>query len=115
MGCGRNLCHRVIGPPTEGNRLCIELDAGTEMDREKCNEVSRVKAPTEEAKDAIDYKRRIELFQTACMEVKRIWNTVSFVVQDNVNLLAANIDEKSYEEAPKGISSVPGENWVRRF
>ena len=76
MGCGRNLCHRVTGPPTKGNRLCSELDAGTEMDRGKCNEVSRVKAPTVEAKDAIDCKRRIELFQTACMEVKRIWNTV---------------------------------------
>ena len=95
MRCGRNLCHRVTGLPTKGNCLCSELDAGTEMDRGKCNEVSRVKAPTVEAKDAIDYKRRIELFQTACMEVKRIWNTVIFVVQVNVNLLAGNIDEKS--------------------
>ena len=69
------------------------------------------KTPRAESIYAIDYSRRLELFETECkvfaipMEVRQ---KVLSVVSSDVDVLAVHGDERSHEEISKGISTVPG-------
>ena len=68
------------------------------------------KAPTTESVHAIDYSRRLELFETACkifaipMEVRHVWSRIRFFPW----CLFIRGDEGAHEEASERISTVPG-------
>ena len=75
------------------------------------------KTPTTESIYAIDYSRRLELFETACKvfampkEVRHVWSRIRFFPLFRATLTSLMVvhgDEISHEEIPKGISRVPG-------
>ena len=79
MGRGGSSVNQVTRSPTEGHPPSSEFDAGVAMDRGKRDEISGV-----ESIPAIDYSRRLELFETACklsaipMEVRHVWSRIRF-------------------------------------
>ena len=81
------------------------------------------KAPTVEEIHALDYSRRLELFETACkvfavpIEVEAFMESHAtfFMVQGYVNLLAVCLEKKSYEETSEGELSVSGRDRAGRF
>ena len=74
------------------------------------------KAPTAESIHAIDYNRKVELFETVCkvfaipLKVRHVWSRIKFfsVVSSDVDILVVHGDEGSHEEISEGISTVPG-------
>ena len=76
------------------------------------------KTPTAESIHAIDYSRRLELFQSAYkvfsipMEVRHVWSRIRFFPWFRATLTSWLYgDEGSHEEASERISTVPG--WDR--
>ena len=57
---------------------------------------------------AIDYSRRLELFETACNVFTVPIEGVELMVSDDTDLLAVYFDEESQEETPEGIPLIPG-------
>ena len=63
---------------------------------------------------AIDYRRRLELFETACKvfavpkDVRHEWIRIRFFSWFRADVLIVNGDEESYEKASERISTVPG-------
>ena len=75
------------------------------------------KAPTAELIHAIDYSRRLELFETACkvfaipMEVRHVRvepHKILPMISSDVDVLVIRGDEGSHEEASERISTVSG-------
>ena len=73
-------------------------------------------APTAESMHAIDYNRRLELFETACkvfsihMEVES--HKILPMVSSEVDVLVIHGDEGSHEETSEGVSTVPGRDRI---
>ena len=66
MGWGENSVNRATRPSKEGHSFCGELDADAAMDwEENVTKYRESKTPTVESIHAIDYSRRLELFETA--------------------------------------------------
>ena len=84
MGRGRNSVSRVTRPSAKGHLFCGELDAGVAVDRGKRDKYRESRAPTAESMHAIDYNRRLELFETPCkvfsipMEVRHVCSRIRF-------------------------------------
>ena len=84
MGCGRN---SVVGLPDHQQKVTLFLKSSMLALRwieENMTKYRESRAPTAESKHAIDYNRRIELFETACkvfsipMEVRHVWSRIRF-------------------------------------
>ena len=66
------------------------------------------KTPTAESIYAIDYSKRIELFEIACKVFAKLFSVVS----SDVDILVVCGDKRSYEEISQGIPTVPDRDWT---
>ena len=84
VGRGRNSVNRINRSSAEGDPIGSEYDVGVAMDRGECDKNRESKTPTAESIYAIDYSRRLELFETACtvfaipMEIRHVWSRIRF-------------------------------------
>ena len=110
---------RSIGLPDHQQKVTILVVSTMLASRwieENVTKYRESKTPTAESIHAIDYSRRLELFETVCkvfaipMEVaiRMEPHQVLSVVPRDVDILVVHSDEGSHEEIPEGISTVPG-------
>ena len=78
VGCRRNSVNRITRSSAEGDHLGSEHDMALRWIEENVTKYRESKAPTAESIHAIDYNRRLELFETVCkvfaipMEVRHV-------------------------------------------
>ena len=78
------------------------------------------RAPTAESIYAIDYSRRLELFETECkifaipMEVRHIWSRIRFFPWFRATLTSwlYMVTKDHMNKASEGIPTVPGRDWT---
>ena len=84
LGCGGNQVVRTARSSAEGDHLGGEHDLALRWIEENVMKYRESKTPTAESIYAIDYNRRLELFETACkvfaipMEVRHVWSRLKF-------------------------------------
>ena len=84
VGCRRNSVNRIAPSSAEGDHLGSEHDMALRWIEENVTKYTESKAPTAESIHAIDYNRRLELFETVCkvfaipMEVRHMWSRIMF-------------------------------------
>ena len=84
MGRGRNLVDRITRSSAEGDHRGSDHNVGIAMDRGECDENREPKTPKAESIYAIDYSRRLELFETACkvfaipIGARHVWSRIRF-------------------------------------
>ena len=84
MGGGRNSVDRISRSQTKVTLLVVSTMLALRWIEENVTKYRESKTPTAESIYAIDYSRRLELFETACkvfaipMEVRHLWSRIRF-------------------------------------
>ena len=84
VGRGGNSVNRVIRSSAEGTILVVSTMLALRWIEENVTKYRESKTPTAESIYAIDYSRRLELFETACkvfaipMEIRHVWSRIRF-------------------------------------